>query len=222
MVALRLLVRRFRCSQPGCPQTVFCERLPGLLAATVGRWTLARPRTDLCRPRSHRPLRGCRGRPRRASRYPCVTKLRKRSGGSASSSTSGFGPSTPRGCPCGRSRERSASRSSGSSATSTPSAAQTGTRGVNGRRNWTGSLSRWMPGSPRAGATRRICTGSSGGRVVGPPTTRCGASRSAARRLRHGAVGQFPPLAGDARRDPDGGRFLQGPLSRRQGDHAEG
>jgi transposase len=33
MVALRLIVRRFRCSQPGCPQTVFCERLPGLLAA---------------------------------------------------------------------------------------------------------------------------------------------------------------------------------------------
>jgi len=33
MVALRLVVRRFRCSQPGCPQTVFCERLPGLLAA---------------------------------------------------------------------------------------------------------------------------------------------------------------------------------------------
>jgi transposase len=33
MVALRLLVRRFRCAQPDCPQTVFCERLPGLLAA---------------------------------------------------------------------------------------------------------------------------------------------------------------------------------------------
>jgi transposase len=33
MVALRLVVRRFRCSQTGCPQTVFCERLPGLLAA---------------------------------------------------------------------------------------------------------------------------------------------------------------------------------------------
>jgi transposase len=30
-VALRLIVRRFRCSQPGCPRTVFCERLPGLL-----------------------------------------------------------------------------------------------------------------------------------------------------------------------------------------------
>jgi transposase len=33
LVALRLLVRRFRCAQPDCPQTVFCERLPGLLAA---------------------------------------------------------------------------------------------------------------------------------------------------------------------------------------------
>ncbi len=33
LVALRLVVRRFRCSQPGCPQAVFCERLPGLLAA---------------------------------------------------------------------------------------------------------------------------------------------------------------------------------------------
>jgi transposase len=30
-VALRLVVRRFRCSQPGCPRAVFCERLPGLL-----------------------------------------------------------------------------------------------------------------------------------------------------------------------------------------------
>jgi transposase len=33
MVALRLVVRRFRCAQPSCPQAVFCERLPGLLAA---------------------------------------------------------------------------------------------------------------------------------------------------------------------------------------------
>jgi transposase len=33
MVALRLVVRRFRCSQPGCTQSIFCERLPGLLAA---------------------------------------------------------------------------------------------------------------------------------------------------------------------------------------------
>jgi transposase len=33
MVALRLVARRFRCAQPGCPQAVFCERLPGLLAA---------------------------------------------------------------------------------------------------------------------------------------------------------------------------------------------
>jgi transposase len=33
MVALRLVVRRFRCSQPDCPQAIFCERLPGLLEA---------------------------------------------------------------------------------------------------------------------------------------------------------------------------------------------
>lgn len=32
-VALRLLVRRFRCTDPGCPQGIFCERLPGLLGA---------------------------------------------------------------------------------------------------------------------------------------------------------------------------------------------
>src|SRR5262245_54162857 len=32
-VALRLVVRRFRCARPDCPQTVFCERLPGLLDA---------------------------------------------------------------------------------------------------------------------------------------------------------------------------------------------
>ena len=32
-VALRLVVRRFRCSQPDCPQAIFCERLPGLLDA---------------------------------------------------------------------------------------------------------------------------------------------------------------------------------------------
>jgi transposase len=29
-VALRLVVRRFRCPQPDCPQAIFCERLPGL------------------------------------------------------------------------------------------------------------------------------------------------------------------------------------------------
>src|SRR5262245_20230382 len=34
-VALRLLVRRFRCAQPDCPQAIFCERLPGLLEAHV-------------------------------------------------------------------------------------------------------------------------------------------------------------------------------------------
>jgi transposase len=32
-VALRLVVRRFRCIQPGCPQAIFCERLPALLDA---------------------------------------------------------------------------------------------------------------------------------------------------------------------------------------------
>jgi transposase len=30
-VALRLLVRKFRCTQPDCPQAIFCERLPHLL-----------------------------------------------------------------------------------------------------------------------------------------------------------------------------------------------
>jgi hypothetical protein len=30
-VALRLVVRRFRCINPACPQVVFCERLPALL-----------------------------------------------------------------------------------------------------------------------------------------------------------------------------------------------
>jgi len=30
---LRLRVRRFRCTEPGCTRRVFCERLPGLLAA---------------------------------------------------------------------------------------------------------------------------------------------------------------------------------------------
>src|SRR5262245_60153542 len=30
-VALRLLVRRFRCGNPACPRLVFCERLAGLL-----------------------------------------------------------------------------------------------------------------------------------------------------------------------------------------------
>ncbi len=32
-VVLRLAVRRFRCLVPGCPQAVFCERLPELLGA---------------------------------------------------------------------------------------------------------------------------------------------------------------------------------------------
>jgi transposase len=32
-LALRLIVRRFRCSQADCPQSIFCERLPGLLDA---------------------------------------------------------------------------------------------------------------------------------------------------------------------------------------------
>lgn len=31
-VALRLLVRRFRCGSPDCPQTIFCERLADLVA----------------------------------------------------------------------------------------------------------------------------------------------------------------------------------------------
>ena len=31
-LALRLVVRRFRCPQADCPQSIFCERLPGLLA----------------------------------------------------------------------------------------------------------------------------------------------------------------------------------------------
>ena len=41
-VALRLLVRRFRCVDPGCPRAIFCERLPGLLdahARTTARLT---------------------------------------------------------------------------------------------------------------------------------------------------------------------------------------
>jgi transposase len=32
-LALRLVVRRFRCAQADCPQSIFCERLPGLLDA---------------------------------------------------------------------------------------------------------------------------------------------------------------------------------------------
>jgi transposase len=32
-LALRLIVRRFRCLRPGCPQHIFCERLPGFLQA---------------------------------------------------------------------------------------------------------------------------------------------------------------------------------------------
>ena len=35
---LRLVVRRFRCAHPDCPQGIFCERLPGLLA-THARYT---------------------------------------------------------------------------------------------------------------------------------------------------------------------------------------
>jgi transposase len=31
-LVLRLRLRRFRCTKAGCPRTVFCERLPGLLA----------------------------------------------------------------------------------------------------------------------------------------------------------------------------------------------
>jgi transposase len=41
-VALRLLVRRFRCINPGCPQAIFCERVPKLLdahARTTARLT---------------------------------------------------------------------------------------------------------------------------------------------------------------------------------------
>jgi transposase len=41
-VALRLVVRRFRCINPGCPQAIFCERLPALLdahARTTARLT---------------------------------------------------------------------------------------------------------------------------------------------------------------------------------------
>ncbi len=33
LLALRFRLCRFRCTQAGCPRTVFCERLPGLLAA---------------------------------------------------------------------------------------------------------------------------------------------------------------------------------------------
>jgi transposase len=32
-IALRLRVRRFRCTNPTCPRRIFCERLPGLLTA---------------------------------------------------------------------------------------------------------------------------------------------------------------------------------------------
>src|SRR5512142_1933574 len=32
-VALRLRVRRFRCTTPDCPRAIFCERLPGLVSA---------------------------------------------------------------------------------------------------------------------------------------------------------------------------------------------
>jgi transposase len=41
-VALRLVVRRFRCLDPGCPKVIFCERLPQLLdahARTTARLT---------------------------------------------------------------------------------------------------------------------------------------------------------------------------------------
>src|SRR5262245_47066521 len=33
ILALRLLLRRFRCNNPGCTQHIFCERLPELLQA---------------------------------------------------------------------------------------------------------------------------------------------------------------------------------------------
>src|SRR5262245_50694145 len=32
-VVLRLRVRRFHCTAPDCPRALFCERLPGLVAA---------------------------------------------------------------------------------------------------------------------------------------------------------------------------------------------
>ena len=41
-VALRLVVRRFRCTDPGCPQAIFCERFPALFdahARTTARLT---------------------------------------------------------------------------------------------------------------------------------------------------------------------------------------
>jgi transposase len=43
-VVLRLRLRRFRCARVGCPQSVFCERLPGLLkthARSTSRLTAA-------------------------------------------------------------------------------------------------------------------------------------------------------------------------------------
>ena len=33
LVALRLVVRRFRCIRPDCPRRIFCERLPRVLPA---------------------------------------------------------------------------------------------------------------------------------------------------------------------------------------------
>jgi transposase len=41
-IALRLVVRRFRCINPACPQAIFCQRLPELLDAhahATGRLT---------------------------------------------------------------------------------------------------------------------------------------------------------------------------------------
>jgi len=47
-VALRLVVRKFRCTQPDCPQAIFCERLPQLLAP--------RARTTARLTRAHRAI----------------------------------------------------------------------------------------------------------------------------------------------------------------------
>src|SRR5262249_15831968 len=63
----------------------------------VGRWTLPLPRPIPRRRRSYRPSLGRPGRSQSASRCPRANKPGKRSGSGASSSTSEFGPSTPRG-----------------------------------------------------------------------------------------------------------------------------
>ena len=61
-VALRLLVRKFRCTNPDCTQAIFCERLPQLLeprARTTARLA-AQGEADV-------PMRCCGGsrKPRR-------------------------------------------------------------------------------------------------------------------------------------------------------------